>query len=109
MLSLLLISSVGCEKFKGDKGDVGPPGPGTMEVLTGVVVSNQFTIFDPKVKQANQITVYIGDSNDMAELPYFIPSEGVNTYHLIDKSLSWVEIYNAQLAGAIQYTIVMIL
>jgi hypothetical protein len=102
---LLCLSLIGC---KGPKGDQGDPGPGRVSALTGIIPSDFFTVTDSRLSSNSNVAVYIGSfsSNQWAELPYFLPLVGVNTYYLLKAGR--IEIYNAQTAGGLSYNIVIV-
>lgn len=110
---LALLATLGC---KGPKGEAGPPGApapagapvNAPDILTfeGGVVGNLMFVSVPLSTGEYSLSVYIGDAISFTELPYFLPAEGVNTYYLADTNS--VDIYNAQLAGATRYRIVLV-
>ena len=114
---LIIISMFSLNSCKGDKGDAGPAGATgpagplpdpSAEILTleGAVTSNDFTVAAPLDSSSIAISVYVGDATDVAELPYWLPGSGVNTFFLA--RLGEVQIFNAVLAGAISYRIVIV-
>lgn len=110
VLSLLFL--VSCKGPKGEQGPVGPGAPSSApvnapDILTfeGVITGNLMFVSVPSSGEYS-LSVYIGDSISMTELPYFLPGEGVNTYYLADSNS--VDIYNASLAGATRYRIVLV-
>lgn len=112
MLIAALALLIGCKGPSGDKGDTGiqgARGPGRIEVLSGVVLYNDFTIFDSRITQASQVTVYLTAQGEMIELPYYLPALGYNAYDIITPSLGKIEIVNGLLANAGGFVIVLLL
>ena len=113
ILTLLAVGLIGCkgpagsQGPKGDKGSTGIPGPGAFAFLSGNVTSDDFTVTDSRINLADQIGVYIGDGTNATELPYFLPSKGINTFYVFRSGQ--VEIVNAVQAGATKYVIELIL
>lgn len=98
--------SFGCKGKTGSEGPVGPMGPsGHTELIYGQVISDQFTVTDSRFSKAYSISVYLSDGLSGTELPYFLPSKGVNTYYIATPSQNKVVIYNAQTAAATNYVI----
>lgn len=109
---IALTLAIGCRGKTGDKGDAGLQGirgPGRIEILTGTVTSNDFTVTDSRISQSSDVTVLIGGPSALAELPYFLPTQGINTFDVINLQGNQIEIVNAQTAGAAQYAITLIL
>lgn len=106
MLAVAFVISGCTKKEKGDKGDRGAAA-GQFQTISGNVVSNDQTIFVPMLDaSSNMVTVYLLDSSAAAELPYFLPAAGVNAFYVA--GIGSVRIFNAQLAGALTYSIVVI-
>ena len=109
--SLLCLFLAGCGQF-GQKllgvedGKDGINGAGTIQQITGGIFNNNFTVFDSRIKTTSNITVIIGGGGEWAELPYFLPASGVNTFFII-KSGS-IQIINASLAGGTGYVVTII-
>ena len=102
---------MGCDKLKGDKGDKGDPGPGRVQLITGAVSSNDFSVAVPvNPAVVGALHVFISDGSDWSELPYFLPASGVNTYFLYTpgSTSGTVRILNGVLAGGTEYQIVVI-
>lgn len=99
----------GCKGPKGDPGQTGlpgRPGPGAFVFLNGNVTSDDFTITDSRISEADQISVYLGDGTNAAQLPYFIPGLGINTFYVF--RAGQVEIVNGVKAGATKYVVEII-
>lgn len=110
--AILILMLGACKSTKGEKGDTGitgARGPGQMEVLTGPVTSNDFTVTDSRIGNSLSGSVYIGDSTNLIESPYFLPGLGINTYYIATPGQSKIQILNASSAGATRYVIVLIL
>lgn len=105
---LCLLLAAGC---KGKKGNQGTPGLNAPQDITmgGSVISDDFTVSDPRFKLADNISVYLSDGAKITESPYFLPSLGINTYYLADPTSGTVRIFNAQKAAATQYIISIII
>jgi hypothetical protein len=106
---MTLAAGKGPAGSKGDPGSTGLPGrqgPGAFVFLSGNVTSNDFTVTDSRISQADQISVYLGDGTNAAQLPYFLPALGYNTFYLFRQNQ--VEIFKAVDAGATRYTIEII-
>ncbi len=73
---LLLLLTVGCQGKQGSKGDQGPIVNANTEVLVGNINNNDFTVFDPQIAQATQVTVYINNGGSYAQLPVSLPAIG---------------------------------
>ena len=104
LLAVLALSTIiGC---KGPQGDQGQRGPGTVTNLSGVVNSNNFFVVNPALTANSNVFVSIGDGLAYIELPYFLPSQGINTYYLLGTGN--ITIYNAMAAGATSYKITIV-
>lgn len=109
LMAGLLVLAVGCKGPKGDQGPqgvAGPGGAGKVDVIAGVVSSNFFRVTDSRIKTTSNVTVLIGIGGSFVELPVFIPVDGVNSLAVVFNG--YVEIYNAQLANASSYQIVIL-
>ena len=110
IISLFMLASckgpMGKQGERGDNGNTGLPGPGAFVFLNGNVISDDFVITDSRINQADQISVYLGDGTNAAQLPYYLPAKGINTFYVFRRSQ--VEIVNAQTAGATKYTVEII-
>lgn len=108
----VMLLTVGCVGKKGDPGATGIQGlrgPGDIEVFSGAVTSDDFTVTDSRIGSAKEITVYVSAGGSLAELPYYLPGSGTNVFQIITPSTSKIEIFNGVLAGASQYVVVCIL
>jgi hypothetical protein len=108
---LLCVASVSCKGPSGEKGDPGQaglPGPGNggFVFLNGAVTSDDFTITDSRINQANQIGVYVGDGSVATQLPFFMPALGMNCIYMLKNGQ--IEIFNAQKAGATKFVVEII-
>lgn len=106
---VLLLITVGCKGKQGETGVQGLRGPGSVEMLSGTVTSDAFSVSDPRIGTAKQITVYMSAGGILIESPYFLPASGFNTYYIVTPGASKIDIYNASLASATGYLIVLIL
>lgn len=113
LLTLLcLLSLVGCVKVKGERGEKGDAGPGAIKLYTGVITSDEmFFQFPVPQSEIATWTVYFNDGTDSLELPYFIPSEGVNTFAGLSQNGGGVQIQmvNGLKAGASHWQVVLVL
>lgn len=112
LLSVLCLLSAGCKGPKGDPGSggiQGVRGPGDLEMLSGSVTSNSFTVTDSRIGQASVITIYLTDGTSVIELPYYLPGAGVNAFSDARPLANAVDIFNAQTAGATGYIISLII
>jgi len=98
--------STGAAGSKGDPGHIGIPGPGAFVFLNGNVTSDDFTVTDSRISQADQISVYLGDGTNNLQLPYFLPGIGINTFYAFRPNQ--VEIFNAKKAAATKYVVEII-
>jgi hypothetical protein len=115
-VALLSVFLFACKGEKGDTGDTGARGPSgpvssppnSPDILTfeGAVTSNDQFVFIGDTGDNYAISVYIGAGTSFSELPYFLPAQGVNAF-FVAGGLQ-VEIFNAQLAGATNYRIVLV-
>lgn len=106
-MSLLLLGACkGPAGSKGDAGLPGKPGAGSFVFINGNVSSDDFTVSDSRISAADQIGVYVGDGTNAAQLPYFLPGLGVNTFYVFRPGQ--VEIVNAVKANATKYVIEII-
>lgn len=103
----LILILPSCEGKKGEKGDTGIQGPGTIEVLSGQVTSNDFIVTDSKILAATQVSVYMYVAGNAIQLPIFNPGGGFNVFYTVNGS--HLEIFNAQAGSATGYVIVLIL
>lgn len=100
--------STGSQGLKGDTGSKGDTGPTEVVILTAIIPSNQFTVTDSRLNTNNQMNILVGSYtfDTWAELPYYLPSKGINTYFIL--STGSVEIFNGLEAGGLSYIIQII-
>ena len=103
---LLLVAVAGCKGPQGSKGDAGSPGPGTITNYSGSITSDLQTVYIPAYDGGAGLSVFIGDSTGMAELPYFMPGIGFNAYYIAQ--VGKVVLYNTMTAGGLTYKIMVI-
>lgn len=112
LICLSVVFMLGCKGKQGDPGATGlqgATGAGRIEIFSGPVASNDFTVWDPLFSEASIVSVYLSDGTDVSELPYFLPGLGINTYFLYTPVSDQIRIFNASAALATQYLISIVI
>lgn len=112
LLSIFTVLALSGCKLKGDRGDKGDQGPGTIKIYSGPILSNVFDVTIPEIPtEIAQITAYIDNGSVWIELPFYIPAQGVNAYNYYAPSSNsgTMTFGNCQLAGALEWEVVVIL
>jgi hypothetical protein len=97
LAALMLVCLIGCKGEKGDQGQAGLPGTANTRIVSGVVSGDTFTVTDSALCSAGSVSVYIGVVGAFTEMPYFLPSQGINTFYIWRSGACAVDIYNAKL------------
>ena len=108
MKKLLLVSCllfVGC---KGKQGPIGPVGPTQVQDFSVVVTSNDMIVIDPRFVNATGVLTYNSNFAQFVEMPYYLPTPGVNTFAVFTPAQGKIELFNCQLAGATKVIITII-
>lgn len=97
---------------RGETGAMGDPGPGAIRIYSGPVTSDDFTVTIPeRPATIAQITIYVSDGSTFAELPYFLPAQGVNAFAIYRPGTisGTIQFVNLVRANTVQWQAVVIL
>jgi len=107
VLVVIMLGAVGCKGPIGQRGEVGPSGPGVSFTLQGNVLSDDFYVSDSRISPDVGIIVYIGDaSGAYSPIPVYSPAVSNNIFCLI--YYGRVEIVNAYKYGMKTYRVIVI-
>lgn len=120
ILVAAMLAAVGCKGPMGSTGENGSQGaqgpqgtPGlngpTEVVLSGPISSDLFTITDPRIKLASNVSVFLNNGTTLIESPYYLPAFGTNTFYLLDPNAGTIQFYNAAKASATGYIVVLMI
>ncbi len=104
---IILALALGCLGCKGPAGKNGRDGASPIikesKIITGSVISNDFTIYSYDIGDASQVSVYLSNGSQATELPYYLPAQGVNAFYIA--TTGSIRFVNCQLAGGTSYII----
>lgn len=96
----------GSDGARGPAGISGPSGQTPINILSGLVTSDDFFVFDSRITSAGAILVYGSSGGTVIQLPIFNTSGGYNV--LYAASAGKIEIINAQKGGFSGYAIALV-